>query len=89
MKINAKVNQRLERLEQVICVEQVPIHLQLLRLTLPKLSDVDLTILKLVFHRGSPISAQTEEERAILGRLCRGMESAQQTWPLRTVTDNA
>jgi hypothetical protein len=46
MIINARLKQRLERLEQVIRIEHVPITVQLMRLALPHVSDEDLRILK-------------------------------------------
>lgn len=67
--MNAKLKQRLGRLEEVIRVEHVPEHIPLLRLALAQLSDEDLAILKVIFYRGAPMRAQTEEERATLERL--------------------
>jgi hypothetical protein len=68
MKINARLTQRLERLEQTRQVERVPIANQLLRLALPQISDDDLRTLTLIFRRGAPISAHTAQEGATLER---------------------
>lgn len=76
--MNAKLKQRLGRLERIIQLEHVPEHIPLLRLALAQLSDEDLAILKVIFYRGAPISAQTEEEQSTLERLSVAARMAEQ-----------
>jgi hypothetical protein len=78
MIINVKLKQRLDRLEQAISIEHVPVTIQLMRLALPEVCDDDLHILKLVFRRGAPISAETVQETAAVERFSVELASAAQ-----------
>lgn len=83
------VKQRLERLEEIIRVDRVPMARQLLRLALAHVSDEDLAVLKLIFYRGAPFMAHNEEERATLERLDEELQAVRQRitagTPLETV----
>lgn len=61
--VNAKLKQRLGRLEQIIGLEHVPKHRQLLRLAVPQLSDEDLAILKVISIVAPPYQHRPKRRR--------------------------
>jgi len=74
---NAKLKQRLERLEYANRAMKRGHSDGLMQLTLAKLSDEDLAILKCFLRRGAPLSSRTPDERGALDHWVQAHEMVQ------------
>jgi hypothetical protein len=79
LKVNAKVKDRLERLERQVKVEYNGGFRRLFRLALGQLSDEDLTMVETFVQRGGKLPAETEQEAMALERLAVAWGVAKQS----------